>query len=88
MEKKIMKFVNENKWFVVFFILWTFIHIIFLFNGEKDGDNYGFWPFNFDSQLIAYGWLEFFVYETLPLIIFAIVKLVGNDIKNAINEDN
>ncbi len=83
-----MKFVNENKWFVAFFILWTFIHIIFLFNGEKEYDDRGFWPFDDAWHLVAYGWLEFFVYETLPLVVLAIVKLVGKDIINAIDEDN
>jgi len=86
MENKFMKFVNENKWFIVFFLVWLFIHVILLFNGK----NYnwgGFWPFG-DSDILSYGTLEFFVYIGLPLLIFAIIKLVGKDIKKAIDENN
>ena len=77
MESKFMKFVDENKWFVVFFLVWLFIHVILLLSGR---DSRGFWPFD-DEGVSDYGFVEFFVYITLPLLIFAIVKLVGKDIK-------
>lgn len=86
MENKFMKFVNENKWFIVFYLVWLFIHIIFVFNDYKWKTD-EFWPFG-DSRLRYYDWLEFFVYVGLPLVIFAIVKLVGKDIKKAIDENN
>lgn len=84
MENKFMKFVNENKWFVVFFLIWLFIHLILLISGD---DTYGFWPF-YDLRVRYYGFIEFFVYVSLPLLVFAIIKLVGKDIKKAIDENN
>ena len=77
-----MKFVNANKWFVVFFLVWLFIHLILLLSGDNRS---GFWPFD-DGRIRYYGYLEFFVYVGLPLLIFAIVKLVGKDIQKAIEE--
>lgn len=88
MENKFMKFVNENKWFIVFYILWLFIHIIFVFNRNKYYDDQGFWPFQEFGGIKAYGFLELFVYLSLPIIVFIIIKLVGKDIKKAIDENN
>jgi len=85
MENKFMKFVNENKWFIVFFLIWTFIHILLLLNGSNDE---GFWPFDGFDREHDYGFIEFFVYETLPILIFLIIKLVGTDIKKAIDKNN
>ena len=79
-----MKFINANKWFVVFYLVWSFIHLILFFNGG--GCSNDFWPFS-DSSICEYNFLELFVYMVLPLIIFAIIKLVGKDIKNAIDEN-
>lgn len=88
MENKFMKFVNENKWFVVFYLIWSFIHLILYF--ASDSNNEGFWPFRkyrWGGNIIdTYGFLELFVYLTLPLLIFIIIKLVGKDIKKAIDE--
>ncbi len=84
-----MKFVYKNKWFVIFFLVWSFLHLIFLFTGGQY-DSSGFWPFGdlrFGS-ISLYGWFEFFVYETLPLLIFVIVKLVSKDIEKAIDKNN
>ena len=83
MENKFMKFVNENKWFVVFFLVWTFIHIILFLSGDNES---GFWPFKEYVEIDDYGFVELFVYETLPILIFIIIKLVGKDIKKAIDE--
>ena len=85
MESKFMKFVNENKWFIVFFLVWFFIHMILLIKGNDGND---FWPFDGIKYVFDYGFLEFFVYITLPLLIFVITKLVGKDIKKAIDENN
>ncbi|MCF8231717.1 MAG: hypothetical protein K9J27_05950 [Bacteroidales bacterium] len=85
MGTKFMKFVNENKWFVVFFLIWSFIHILLFINGENSD---GFWPFDGFDRDHDYGSVEFFVYETIPLLIFVIIKLVGQDIKQKIDENN
>lgn len=85
MDNKFMKFINENKWFVVFLLVWSFIHIILLFNGDNE---HGFWPFNHNTEIDDYGFVEFFVYEILPILIFIIIKLVGKDIKKALDEKN
>ena len=89
-----MKLVVENKWFIVFFLVWTFVHIILFisgvaaFNAESVYDQLysSFWPFGY--SISDYGLLEFFVYETLPVLIFIVVKLVGKDIKKAFDENN
>jgi len=86
MESKFNKFINENKWFIVFYILWAFLHLIFYFN--SDSDLSGFWPFRRNARIDAYDFLELFVYLGLPLIIFIIWKLVGTDIKKAIDDNN
>jgi len=90
MENKILKFVNENKWFVVSFLVWSFIHfILFLTSeGESSYGARGFWPFNKKLIINAYGFLELFVYLTLPILIFVIFKLVGKDIKKGIDGNN
>ena len=82
--EKFIKFVYENKSFVIFFLIWSFIHSILLINGEN---GYGFWPFGgFDIFQCnsCYGGVEFFVYEVSPLLAFAIIKLAKKDI----NENN
>lgn len=86
MENKLMKFINGNKWFVVFFLIWTFIHILLLMKGLSSidvwdfQDDNDFWPYR--AEIGGYGLLEFFVYESVPILIFTIWKLVGNDIKD------
>ena len=88
MESKFLKFVNDNKWFVVFYLVWTFIHLILYF--ASDGHSKGFWPFRtnrWESIIDQYGFLELFVYLTLPLLIFVIIILVGKDIKKVLDEN-
>ena len=90
-----MKFVYKNNWFTVFFLIWTFIHILLLINGLaalKDFPSYltcryCFWPYR-NTDIYIYGWLEFFVYETLPLLIFFIINLVSKDIKKTFDKNN
>ncbi len=86
MENNFKKFINENKWFIVCYLVWTFLHLIFYFSSECSRS--GFWPFNRKSRIDAYDFLELFVYLGLPIIIFVIWKLVGKDIKKAIDENN
>lgn len=85
MENRLRTFINENKWFIVFYLTWTFAHIVLLIRGTNSS---GFWPFDdFGSRYYGntryhdYGGIEFFVYEALPLLIIVIYKLVGSDIK-------
>ena len=88
MENKFKKFVNENKWFIVPFLIWSFIHIILLLIGDYENN---FWPFHgiySETEIDDYGFVEFFVYMTLPVLIFIIIKLVDKDIKKAIDENN
>ena len=80
--------VNENKGFVVFYLIWFFLHLIFVSVGEGDD---GFWPFTKDHKyndfLEDYGVIEFIFYLIAPIIIWALWKLVGNDIKKAIDDE-
>ena len=84
LEIKFIKFVNKSKWFVLFFLIWTFIHIVLLKNGW---DYNGFWPFD-GITIKYYGFDEFFIYESLPILIFIIFKLLGKDTKKTIDENN
>ena len=86
-----MKFVKENKWSSVSYLVWTFLHLIlFLASaGERTAiyrGNGGFWPFNRKSDIDAYDFLELFVYMVLPILVFVIIKLVGEDIKKAFDK--
>lgn len=85
MESKFKSFVNENKKIIVFYILWIFLHSIFLVNGD---DESGFWPFGNDGfELDDYGLIDFIYYIIIPPMIFVIWKLIGKDIKKSINEN-
>ena len=83
METKTKKFIEENKWFIVFYLILVFIHILLLWNGNECKDD--FWPFG-DSDLCEYNFLELFVYLTLPLLYFVIKELIGDDIKKSLDE--
>lgn len=78
-----MGYAKANKWFSVAYLLWTFLHFsLFL---ASDGEPYlsidGFYPFDKNSDLDNYDSLELFVYLAFPVVIFIIIKLVGEDIK-------
>jgi len=84
-----MKFVKENKWYTVFYLVWTFLQLIlFLASSGYSRENKGFWPFNRKSDIDAYDFFELFVYLVLPILIFVIIKLVGEDIKKAFIKKN
>ena len=97
MENKFNQFVNNNKGFVVFYLVWLLLHIILLIAGRGYT---GFWPITSgynpnaigtvydDSGIVNYGITEFFFYLILPVILWALWKLVGNDIKKKIDENN
>jgi hypothetical protein len=84
MENKFKQFITENKWFISFYFIWSFLHLIFYFSGDRyNGD---FWPFS-DDGLDDYNFIELFVYLVLPIIIFIVWKLVGKDIKKFLDEE-
>jgi len=89
MENNFKKFVNDNKGFVVFYLIWFLLNLIFISVGEGDS---GFWPFSkerrYNDFLEDYGIIEFIFYLVAPIIIWALWKLVGNDIKKKIDENN
>ena len=78
-----MNFVKENKWFSVTYLIWTFIHFSLILASDRHDSIYygGFYPFNKNSDIDAYGFLELFVYLALPILTIIIIKLVGEDIK-------
>ena len=85
-EIKIKKFINNNKSFVVFYLIWFFFHLIFICNGDFEYDNSHFWPFG-DTDLDYYGFTEFIFYIIIPIVILSLWKLIGNDIKKTIDEN-
>jgi len=85
MENKFKQFVNDNKGFVVFYLIWFLLHLIFISTG--DGRD-GFWPFGGRSGLRDYGFTEFAFYLIAPIVIWALFKLIGKDIKKKIDENN
>lgn len=87
MESKFKKFVNDNKGFIVFFLIWFLIHLIFVSVGDGRRE---FWPFEgYKSfRLRYYGGIEFIFYLIVPIVIWGLWKLVGKDIKKKIEENN
>jgi len=87
MEQKVKKIINEHRWFITFYIIWLFIHVILLMNGDGESN---FWPFARKLRKVEiddYGMVEFFVYTGIPIVILIIKKLVGDEIKEIINEE-
>ena len=86
MESKFKQFINDNKGFVVFYLIWFFLHLILIANG--DGED-GLWPFGNDGfEMYDYGVVDFIFHLIAPLVLFFIWKLIGGDIKKKINENN
>ena len=75
-----MNLIYKHKKFSAFFLIWVVIHFIFFTIGQFDFtvDDY-FWPFTTDFGLRQYDFLEFFIYVALPLLIFALVRLLKSD---------
>jgi hypothetical protein len=84
MENKLITYILEYKWFLIFYLIWILIHMIFLLSGDG-GD--GIWPFSSNGfDLYDYGAGDFVFWLMTPLIIFAIYKLSGKDIKITIQD--
>ena len=78
-----MNFVKENKRFSATYLIWAFLHLSLIIASDRHTSySYrGFYPFNKNSDIDAYGFLELFIYLVLPILTFIIMKLVGEDIK-------
>ncbi len=89
MESNFKKFINDNKGFVVFYLIWFLVNLTFISVGEGDS---GFWPFSKhhlgNDFLEDYGKIEFIFYMIAPIVIFALWKLVGKDIKKNVDKNN
>jgi len=68
-----------------FYLIWFLLHLIFISIG--DGRD-GFWPFGWRSGLSDYGFTEFAFHLIVPIVIWALWKLIGKDIKKKIDENN
>lgn len=93
MKSTFKQFIKDNRVFTTFYLIWFLVHI-FLIVTRQEGkvfirtrgggssrffsDRF-FWPFE-DANLRAYDSAEFIFYLVLPIILFVIWKLVGNDI--------
>lgn len=89
MESNFKKFINDNKGFVVFYLIWFLVNLTFFSVGEGGS---GFWPFSkhySDNDFLDdYGKIEFIFYMIAPIVIFALWKLVGKDIKKNVDKNN
>ena len=83
MENKFKKFVNDNKGFVVFYLIWFLLHLVFISTGIDCGGESGLWPFGEDS----YNFKDLLFYLIVPIVIWGIWKLVGKDIKKILDEN-
>lgn len=81
MKANFIQFINNNKKFISFYLIWFLIHLTFLLVNWNDGYTSDFWPFEKNSELDDYDLTEFLYYMIVPLVIFAFWKLRGNDIK-------
>lgn len=82
MESKFKNFVNENKIFLVFYLIWFLMHLIFLSVGGDYNRGDELWPFDefgiFNFDLDNYQVTEFIFYLIAPIILWIIWKLVGS----------
>jgi len=86
MENKFRKFIIDNKGFVVFYLLWFLLHLIFVSIGDGDSR---FFPFGHNSELLDdYGFTEFLFYLVIPIVIWALWKLVGKDVNKILDNNN
>ena len=69
-----------------FYILWVFIHIVFLSLGWAGEYHDEFWPLTHSNLINSYDVSEFLVYAIGPAIIFFVLYLIYNSKK--INSDS
>ncbi|MDI6033328.1 hypothetical protein QLS91_09605 [Flavobacterium sp. LB2P84] len=78
-----MEKLNQNQRIILsLYILWTFMHLIFLTIAERDSPDY-FWPFQIGQNRtileaipVFYDFSEFLVYVGSPIIIYIIYILI------------
>ena len=84
MESKIKQFVNENKGFVVFYLIWFLLHLIFISVGIEGGGKHGLWPFAESRWAYTeYDLKDLLFYLVTPIVILVIWKLIGKDLKKS-----
>jgi len=87
MESKFKQFINDNKGFVVFYLIWFLIHLTFILINVGKADKGYFWPFG-DAEFTDYDFPEFAFYIIVPIVIWGLWKLIGKDVKEKISENN
>ena len=76
MKKRFNNFLEENRAFVLFYLVWFLVQMTIMFINWGEGNVKEFWPFeNFDLRV--YDYTEFVFYMITPVIIFFIWKLIG-----------
>ncbi len=81
-KKKFDQHVEENKNFIVFYLVWFLLQLVLLLVYLDTGNTKDFWPFeNFDIRV--YDYTEFIFYLIAPIIIFLIWKVLSK--KNSSN---
>lgn len=89
MESKFKQFINNNKGFLVFYLIWFLFHLIFISTGIDGGGERGLWPFgDKDYNNSHYNFKDLLFYLIVPIVIWGIWKLIGRDINNKIEKNN
>lgn len=76
--------INKNRKFIAIYLLWFFIHLVFLFLSDKEYSEY-FWPFEAHGYLSgyvgslnhAYDFSEFLVYAIGPFILVSAYLIIS-----------
>lgn len=89
MEDRIRKLIENNRRFLIFYLIWLIVHLGFFCGGQwffsTDGD---FWPFTRNSDLGVYDISEFTYYLIIPFLVLFIWKLfMMNKKKEEIEDD-
>ena len=85
-----MEKLNQNQRIILsIYVVWTFIHLIFLTIAERDSPAEYFWPFEIGQNRTVleaiptfYDFSEFLVYVGSPIIIYIIYNLIKEKNEN------
>lgn len=86
MESNIKKLVNENKGFVVFYLIWFLLHLSLLAARLPGGGYSGLWPFGFGYS-DPYNFKDLLIYLIFPIVIWGLWKIVGQNNNTKIDEN-
>jgi hypothetical protein len=75
MGKKFDQLTDDNKGFIIFYLVWSLLQLLILFIYWDTGDSADFWPFE-NINIKVYDFTEFAFYIISPVIIFFIWKLI------------